>query len=197
LNFKPNFPAHIRAIQASAAIAICCLLTACTPRAVELPDYGKVPSFSMTDSHGHAFQSGALDGKVWVADFIYTNCPAECPVMTSRMHSVEKRVQGQENVKLVSISVDPRRDTPPVLDRFANRYGGANDQWIFLTGSPGTVHLLAYTTFHVGDVIGKIEHSTKFVLVDKRGHIRGYYSSFDKEGIPAMLNDVSALRKAS
>jgi protein SCO1/2 len=151
----------------------------------------------MTDSKGHTFQSGALAGKVWVVDFIYTSCPAECPVMTSRMHSIEKQLRGEQDVKLISISVDPQHDTPPVLDEFANRYGGATDQWSFLTGSPGTVHLLAYTTFHTGDVIGKIEHSTKFVLVDKSGHIRGYYSSFDREGIPAMLKDLSVLRRSS
>jgi protein SCO1/2 len=184
-----------RTAQATFLIAaICFVLTSCAPRASDLPDYGKVPDFSMTDSEGRAFQSDLLADKVWVADFIYTNCPAECPMMSSKMHSVLKQVRGEEDVKLVSISVDPQRDTPPVLSKFARRYGGATDQWIFLTGSPETVHLLAYTTFHVGDVIGKIEHSTKFILVDKHGHIRGYYSSFDREGIPAMLKDLAAIR---
>jgi protein SCO1/2 len=149
----------------------------------------------MTDSTGHAFASSALAGKVWVVDFIYANCPAECPMMSSKMHVVAKRVQGQDDVKLVSISVDPERDTPAVLNEFAKRYGGATDQWTFLTGSPATVHLIAYKTFHVGDVLGKIEHSTKFMLVDKQGKIRGYYSTTDEEGIPAMLKDLAVLRR--
>jgi hypothetical protein len=63
-----------------------------------------------------------------------------------------------------------------------------------LTGTPETIHQVAFLTFHVGDVIGKIEHSTKFVLVDKRGHIRGYYSSFAADGIPTMLKHMNALR---
>lgn len=115
-------------------------------------------------------------------------------MMTARMHSVSKKVAGENNVRLVSISVDPARDTPPVLNDFAHRFGGPTPQWIFLTGTPRTVHLLAYQTFHVGDVLGKIEHSTKFVLVDKDSNIRGYYSSLGQDDIPVMLKDVSALR---
>lgn len=113
------------------------------------------------------------------------------------MRSVQHAVRGKNDVRLVSISVDPARDTPPVLNAFARRYGAPTDQWIFLTGAPETVHVLAYQTFHVGDVLGKIEHSTKFVLVDKRGNIRGYYSTYDKDGIPSLLKDISDLRRHS
>jgi protein SCO1 len=169
----------------------------CSKRASELPDYGTVPAFRMIASTGEPFDGSALRGNVWIADFIYTNCPAECPMMTSRMRAVEKRVRGQEDVRLISISVDPERDTPAALTAFANRYGAPTRQWTFLTGSPATIHELAYTTFHVGDVLGKISHSTKFVLVDKRGHLRGYYSSFDQEGIPTMLKDLAVLRRES
>ena len=160
-----------------------------------LPDYGKVPAFHMTDSTGRPFSSSELAGKVWVVDFIYANCPAACPMMSSKMHTVAEKLKGQPDVRIVSISVDPERDTPPVLNEFAKRYGGPTERWTFLTGSPENVHLLAYTTFHVGDVLGKIEHSTKFMLIDKEGKIRGYYSSTDEEGIPAMLKDLSVLRR--
>jgi cytochrome oxidase Cu insertion factor (SCO1/SenC/PrrC family) len=179
--------------------ALC--LIACTDSARKLPDYGAVPPFQMTDSHGEPFDSRSLAGKVWVVDFIYTNCPAACPMMTSKMHALEKRVTSIDDVRLISISVDPARDTPAALTAFARRYGGPTPQWLFLTGAPGTVHLLAYTTFHVGDVLGKIEHSTKFMLVDRRGHIRGYYSTLTgDEGRPGdemsiLLRDIGLLRK--
>jgi len=153
----------------------------------------------MTDSTGHSFASSAIAGKIWVVDFIYTNCPAECPMMSSKMHIVAKKLQGQSDVQILSISVDPERDTPAALTEFARRYGAPTAQWTFLTGTPQTVHTLAYTIFHVGDVLGKIEHSTKFVVVDKHGTIRGYYSSVDEEGdqngIGAMLKDISVLRR--
>jgi protein SCO1 len=178
-------------------ILLCLAAASCSRPGSNLPDYGKVPDFHMTDSTGQPFSSSALAGKVWVADFIYANCPAECPMMSSKMHVVAKKLEGESDVRIVSISVDPERDTPPVLNEFAKHYGAPTRQWTFLTGSPETVHLLAYTTFHVGDVLGKIEHSTKFMLVDKQGKIRGYYSSTDEEGIPAMLKDLSVLRLVS
>jgi protein SCO1/2 len=167
------------------------LLAGCSRTGSKLPQYAHVPEFTMTDSAGHVFHSAELKGRVWVADFIYTNCPAECPMMTSKMRNFSKQVDA--SVRLVSISVDPDHDTPAALKAFASHYGGATPQWSFLTGTPETVHLLAWSTFHVGDVIGKIQHSTKFALVDQRGFIRGYYSSFDPEGMQALLRDAEAL----
>lgn len=150
----------------------------------------------MTDSNGRVFNRKMLSGSVWIVDFIYTNCRAECPRMTSKMHGIAEQVQGQDNLGLLSISVDPGRDTPAVLNAYAQRYGGATAQWHFLTGNPSTVHLLANTTFHVGDIIDKMDHGTYFILVDKKGNIRGYYSSFDPDGMKSVLRDAGALRNA-
>ena len=110
------------------------------------------------------------------------------------MHKLERRVKTDNDVRLVSISVDPDHDTPQLLNSFAHRFGGPTERWVFLTGPSHTVHLLAFDTFHVGDVIGKMDHSTKFALVDKRGDIRGYYSTFDEDGMPKLLSDIAALR---
>ncbi|HEX7361526.1 MAG TPA: SCO family protein [Bryobacteraceae bacterium] len=170
-------------------------LAACSRPAPKLPDYGKVPNFQMTDSLGDPFNSQSLAGKVWVADFIYTSCPGACPRMTSEMHKISQHLKRQKNVRLVSISVDPAHDSPPVLNAFAHKYGGPTPQWIFLTGTPTTIHLIAYGTFHVGDIIQKMNHSTKFILVDKSGEIRGYYDSFDPQDMQKMLANAEALRK--
>lgn len=116
-------------------------------------------------------------------------------MMSARMHRLEKQLRGQDDVRFVSISVDPERDTPAVLAAFAKRYGGATGRWIFLTGTPETVHQVAFTTFHVGDVLGKIEHSTKFALVDKQLRIRGYYSSLGQDDLAALVRDLEALRR--
>ncbi len=169
--------------------------TGCDNRASRMPKYDTVPPFRMTDANGRPFTEKDLDGKVWIVDFIYTNCPAECPRMTSRMHQLESQINGEPEVNLLSISVDPDRDTPEVLNEFAGRYGAPNERWRFLTGDKASVHLLAYQTFHVGDVIGKIEHSTKFAILDKRRTVRGYYSSFSQEELSNMLTDVAVLRK--
>ena len=174
-------------------LAIAILLNACANRAAKLDTYGSVPEFQMTDSSGHAFDSKSLRGKVWIADFIYTHCPGPCPRMTSQMHKLQQERAGDADVQFVSISVDPANDTPPVLDAFAHRFGGPASNWVFLTGPAPTVHELARDVFKVGDLIGIMDHSTKFIVVDKTGQIRGYYSTFDAEGIPTLMADVKAL----
>lgn len=182
-------------VSLSLLSALLVLASACTDRASKLPQYGAVPAFHMTDSHGMPFDGSRLNGKVWVADFIYSNCPGPCPRMTSQMHRVEQKIHGDNDVRLVSFSVDPARDTPQVLNAFAERFGGPTDQWYFLTGTPDTVHLLAHDVFKVGDIISNMDHSTKFVLVDKHRQLRGYYSTFDADGIPTLLDDLNALRR--
>lgn len=172
------------------------VLVGCSHRAAELPDYQTVPPFQMTDSEGRPFNSSQLAGKVWIVDFIYTNCPGACPLMTSQMHRMQEKLKSDSDVRLVSISVDPDRDTPPVLEAFAKRFGGPAPDWVFLTGSPATVHLLAHDVFKVGDLIKTMDHSTRFMLVDKRGHLRGYYSTFDTDGMNSLLRDVDALRNS-
>ena len=186
------------AIQISRVCGLATLLLAlaCTDPSSKLPEYGKVPQFSMTDSEGHPFHGRQLNGKVWIADVIYTTCPDECPRMTAQMHRLEQQIKGDNGIQLVSISVDPAHDTPPVLNEFAHRYDAPTPQWTFLTGTPDSIHLIAYQTFHVGDVIGKIEHSTKFVLVDKHGDLRGYYSAFDPESMASLLKDAALLQRA-
>jgi protein SCO1/2 len=170
------------------------LFNGCARHTANLPRYDRVPAFTMIDQDGRAFQSSELAGKVWIADFIYTNCPAACPMMTSKMKKLSGELNG--DVRLVSISVDPARDTPQALSHFASRYGAPPPpRWTFLTGTPGSVHLLAWSTFHVGDVIGKMEHSTKFTLVDKQGFIRGYYASLDGESTNQLLRDADALNR--
>jgi protein SCO1/2 len=178
---------------ASAAVL---LVSACSDPASKLPVYGSVPEFHLVDSLGRDFTSSTLTGKVWVADFIYTHCPGPCPRMTSQMHGVEQQTSSYPDLRLVSLTVDPARDTPPVLNEFARRFGGPGDRWFFLTGSPETLHHLARNVFMVGDLVGVMDHSTKFILVDKKRQIRGFYSTFDADGIPALLHDAKLLSKS-
>lgn len=179
----------------TAVVLLLCAALACSFKS-NLPDYGAVPDFHMVDSHGNPFASStALRGDVWVADFIYTNCPGPCPRMTSIMHQLQKKVVQDQDVRLVSISVDPDRDTPPVLAAYAKNFNAPMPDWFFLTGDRATIHLLAHDVFHVGDLIGVMDHSTHFVLVDKRSHIRGYYSTFGADDMPRLLSDLRQLRK--
>jgi len=170
------------------------LLASCGHPTAKLDDYGVVPHFALTDSEGHPFDSNELKGKVWIVDFIYTTCPGPCPRMTSQMHKLSEKLKGDNGIRLVSISVDPQHDTPPVLDAYAHRFGGPAPNWVLLTGPLPTIDLLAVNTFHIGTVRNRLVHSTRFMLIDKNGHLRGYYSTFDSEDFQKLQADAEALQ---
>lgn len=184
---------HLRKPAVLFLFAPLLVLFSCGHSATKLDDYGTVPHFALTDSQGHSFDSKSLSGKVWIVDFIYTNCPGPCPRMTSQMHKLAERLKGSDDIRFVSISVDPERDTPPVLNAYAHHFGGPASNWVFLTGPFPTIDLLAANTFHIGTVRNRLVHSTRFMLIDKNGHIRGYYSTFDPEDFEKLQSDAKAL----
>src|ERR1700683_4634501 len=94
------------------------VLTGCAAHA-GLPSYSTVPDFTLTDQTGAAFNGTQLHGLIWVADFIYTTCPGPCPRRSSQMHEVQTSLSGIEGVRLVSFTIDPENDTPPVLAAYA------------------------------------------------------------------------------
>src|SRR5665213_3309518 len=100
-----------------------------------LPSFGVVPDFTLTDQTGAKFSSTALDKKIWSADFIFTNCPGPCPRMSSQMHQVQAALAGNDAVRFVSFTVDPARDTPPVLAAYAQHFEADPAKWYFLTGA--------------------------------------------------------------
>jgi protein SCO1/2 len=160
-----------------------------------LPSYGVVPDFSLTDQTGAAFSSKALDKHVWVADFIFTNCPGPCPRMSSQMHQVQTALAGDDGVRFVSFTVDPARDTPLVLTAYAKHFAADPAKWYFLTGPASTLNLLSYDVFKLNNVDGTLVHSTRFALVDRQSRIRGFYGSFDQESVPKLIADARRLLK--
>lgn len=158
-----------------------------------LPGYGNVSRFALTDQSGQAFASEALDGKVWVANFIFTNCAGPCPRMSTDMSRLASAFAADPRVHFVSFTVDPDRDTPPVLAAYARRYAGG-ERWHLLTGERATLHRLKRSDFQLGDVApGALEHTTRFALVDQKGRIRGYYRSDEPGFIEKITADLRRL----
>lgn len=185
--FKPQ---AVRPGLISAAL-IAVTLAGCAVHA--LPSYSTVPDFTLTDQSGAQFQSASqLKNSVWIADFIYTTCPGPCPRMSSQMHSIETALAGQP-VKLVSFTVDPDHDTPPVLAEYAGHFGANPAVWSFLTGDRATLQHLCRDVFFLGNVDGTLEHSTRFILIDRAGRVRGYYESPDQDVVPRLIADAKTL----
>ncbi len=165
--------------------------------------YGSVPDFSLTERNGRTVSLAELRGKIWVADFIYTSCVDTCPLQTAMMAKLQEKYAHKPDIQLVSFSVDPERDTPQALTVYANKYQADPKRWFFLTGQRNRIVRLVQDGFHLAvavilndtDPSGTIPHSSRFVLVDKQGRIRGYYDGRELEAFVRLKNDIDALEK--
>ena len=160
-----------------------------------LPVLGTIPEFYFTDSQDKIISRADLDGKVWVADFIFTTCNMACPVLTGNMNLVHKEFQNNDNVRIVSISVYPEYDTPEVLKKYASQYDANTNRWHFLTGPEENVQDVIKNGFKMGDYEDIIFHSEKFALVDQKGRLRGYYSGMQTEDVTRLKKDMKKLLK--
>ena len=159
--------------------------------------YGTVPTFQLTNQNGQPFGSGQLAGKIWIADFIYTMCPGPCPMISGRMSELQKPLE-KSDVHLVSFSVDPEKDTPAVLRGYAGQLQAEAGRWDFLTGPKSAIYKLSHDGFKLAVSDGNDAqrlpvHSTRMVLVDRRGQIRGYYDATEAEAITKLLADTNHL----
>jgi protein SCO1/2 len=159
--------------------------------------YGSVPGFQLTNQNGQPFGSAQLSGKIWIADFIYTTCPGPCPMISGRMSELQKPLE-KTDVHLISFSVDPEKDTPEVLRGYAEKLQAEPGRWDFLTGAKSAIYKLSHDGFKLavsdgGDAQGIPVHSTRMVLVDRHGQIRGYYDASETEAITKLLADTNHL----
>ena len=167
-------------------------LAACR-KAAPLPVYWQLPEFQLTAQSGQPFDSKSLKGNIWVADFIFTTCPGPCPRMSSQMRGIQTAVGSMPDVKLVSITVDPKNDTPAALAAYASRYHAEPGRWFFLTGEQGALDSICRNGFKLGDVDGSLVHSTRFVLLDRRSRVRGFYSFSEDGALAHLLHDIRTL----
>jgi protein SCO1/2 len=152
-----------------------------------LPDYGAVADFSLTNQDGAQISLAALKDRVWIADIIFTRCPGPCLKMTRQMSELHKALSQDSEVKLVTLTTDPDFDTPTVLKAYGRRFGADFNQWMFLTGAKTQVAALATGSLKLTALGKKPEerqsaddlfvHSTIFVVVDKRSHLRGVFET--------------------
>ena len=162
-----------------------------------ISSYGTVPFFELTNQNGQQFGSAQLAGKIWIADFIYTMCPGPCPMISSRMSELQKPLE-KTDVRLVSFSFDPEKDTPEVLRRYAEKLQAEQGRWDFVTGAKSTIYKISHDGFKLAvsdgsDARGIPVHSTRIVLVDRHGQIRGYYDALEPEAITNLLADTNHL----
>ena len=170
-----------------------------------LDRFNQVPPFALTERSGAGFDSGALRGKVWLADFFFTACPGPCLVMNGKMELIQHALERDHaDVRLVSFSIAPEMDTPEVLRKYATRFHAPPDKWSFLTGDKSVIYHLAEKAFLLPTVDnngnperkadeGDFIHSEKICLVDRNGVVRGYFDSGSNEVVQQVLTAVGDL----
>lgn len=136
----------------------------------------KVPAFSFLDTDSNAVTNADLDSTIYVMSFFFATCPTICPAMNFHLNEVERRFKGYPNFKLVSITVDPEKDTPAALKAYQRRENYNQEKWIFLTGADSAIYDLAravyLNAYEDQTAPGGFLHSQSAVLVDWNGHIR-------------------------
>lgn len=195
------------------------LLMGCSSFRSEPPVIGQLPEFELVNQNGQPVGLKDYQGKVWVANFIFTSCAGTCPMLTQRMKKVQEAIEsmgsdsGNLPLKIVSFSVDPERDNPKKLADYAKSFKVNTEVWSFVTGPVdgitemvvkgfkismgkvprGTANSGAEGKLKPGEIFDVI-HGEKFILVDDKGQIRGYYDS-DRKGINRLIADLKYLYK--
>lgn len=169
--------------------------------------FHSIPNWKLTDENGKDFLGESLKGKIYVADFFFTRCETICPKMSTELTRVQDTFSQNEDVQFASFSVDPTHDTPEMLRMYAKKYDAKAGKWHFLTGTKSQIYPLAIKGYFIPvadaseyDKAVKTPdetfiHSEKLILVDKEGHIRGFYDGTDKKDVDRLILEIRVLVK--
>lgn len=167
-----------------------------------LPDHPRsLVDFSLTDASGRSVTRADLDGKILVVDFLFTSCSLTCPIVNAQMAQIQQLTANQPDVKLVSLTVDPRDDTADVLRKYGQRFGADTNRWLFLTGDRTGLYNLISRSFLAQDLDdpfaympGNFSHTERIAIVDPRGQLDGYFDGLNQNTANAVVREIAKIR---
>lgn len=204
---------HITALNLALTVLSLLLMSSCIETKEEkLPIFGEkeitgsdtvyhtIGNFRLVNQDSAVVSNNTVRDKIYVADFFFTSCRTICPVMKTQMHRVYKEIEDDPEVLIISHTIDPEYDTVGLLKDFAERLGVESDKWHFLTGNKDSIYYLAQTSYFVTAMEAEAEpdgfiHSGAFLLIDKRGRIRGKYDGTNESEVDQLLRDIETLKK--
>jgi protein SCO1 len=159
-------------------------------------------NFSLTDRTGRTVTRTELDHKILVVDFLLTSCSLTCPTVNRCMAHIQQLTTNQPDVQLVSLTVDPRDDTVPVLAQYGERFGADTNRWLLLTGDKNTLYGLIAASFLNQDLNdpfsympGNFSHTDRIALVDSRGNLHGFFDGLNDNTAAAVVEEINRLRE--
>lgn len=177
----------------------------------ELLKFEKVPDFVFVNQNNNTITNQDFNDKVYVVEFFFTSCPTICPKMHQNMLKIQDAFYGNPDFGIVSISIDPKRDTPEILKIYANDHNATHKNWHFLTGEKDVIYKFSNEGFKLyaaenEEAEGGFEHSGLFALIDKDGYIRSrtvnvgeyknpikFYDGLDAGQVQMLKEDISKL----
>jgi protein SCO1 len=162
--------------------------------------YHTVGNFSFTNQYGETITEKTVDGKIYVADFFFATCQSICPVMSKRMGDVQAACKNDNEVLILSHTVNPMNDSVSVLNEYGQRYGAVKGKWHLLTGDKKKIYEIAKNGYLVnalqddGTPEGFL-HSELFLLIDKQKRIRGMYDGTDSSQVNGLIRDIQLLKQ--
>jgi protein SCO1 len=206
--FRGGLGIKIFYVIISAAILECCIAKKEQPlpvfgeREVSGSDtvYHAIADFKFVDQDSNEVTNDTFKGKIYVADFFFTSCRTICPIMKTQMLRVYDSIQDDQEVMLLSHTIDPEYDTVGLLHDYAKRLGVESQKWHFVTGNKEEIYKLAQTSYFSTALEDNSEpdgfiHSGAFLLIDKERRIRGKYDGTKEEDVNRLLADIQRLKK--
>jgi protein SCO1 len=162
--------------------------------------YHTIPDFAFVNQDGALVTNKTFHDKIYVADFFFTSCPTICPIMKTQMLRVYEKFKDNDDILLLSHSIDPVYDSVPVLKVFSDRLGVDSRKWHFVTGDKDEIYEIGEKSYMVTaqedvDEPGGYLHSGAFVLVDKDRRIRGFYDGTKELEVDRLIRDIPTLLK--
>ncbi len=159
--------------------------------------YHKIPAFDFITQDSLPISNADFTDKLYVADFFFMSCPSICPKVKQQMLRIYNRYEDNSKLKLVSHTLDPKRDTPERLKMYAQNLGVETDKWMFLTGDKDEIYDIAedyfVSAYEDEDAPGGLDHSGKILLVDSKGHIRAFAEGTDPDDVTVFFKDIDKL----
>ncbi|NOT73475.1 MAG: SCO family protein [Cyclobacteriaceae bacterium] len=164
--------------------------------------YHQIAPFRFVDQDSATITNDNFKNKIYVADFFFTTCRTICPIMKTQMLRVYKATKDMPDVLILSHTIDPEYDTVALLHDFAKRLGVETNRWHFVTGKKDSIYRIAQTSYFATAMEDKAEpdgfiHSGAFLLIDKKGRIRGKYDGTIESDVDRLVEDIKLLRTES
>lgn len=172
-----------------------------------LPVYGnpghKVGAFTFVNQDGKTITDKDVAGKIRVAEYFFTTCKTICPKLNENLNKVYEAYKGNDDVMLLSHTVDPEHDSIPALKEYSRRFDADSKQWEFMTGKKQDLYNMARYEYLISaqddtsgvPISSDFIHDNHYALVDRDGRIRGFYDGLKQEDVDKLIADIGILLK--